>query len=79
MGGEEFVIILPGANAETALQVAERVRTAVERGGRNSAVTISIGVAELASGETADAVLRRADCALYVAKREGRNTLRLAA
>tara|TARA_R110000868_G_scaffold152486_2_gene377180 strand:+ start:1481 stop:2626 length:1146 start_codon:yes stop_codon:yes gene_type:complete len=79
LGGEEFVIILPGANAETALQVAERVRTAVERGGRNSAVTISIGVAELASGETADAVLRRADCALYVAKREGRNTLRLAA
>ncbi len=78
-GGEEFVIVLPDTSAPIAMMVAERVRTAIEAGGVNPSVTISVGVAELASGETSDAILRRADQALYVAKRAGRNALRLAA
>lgn len=78
-GGEEFVIVLPDATASVAMMVAERVRAAIEAGGDNPCVTISIGVAELAIGETCDTLLRRADQALYVAKREGRNVLRLAA
>lgn len=49
------------------------------RHGDNPRVTITIGVAELASGEACDLLLRRAEQALYVAKREGRNVLRLAA
>lgn len=78
-GGEEFVIVLPDATASVAMMVAERVRVAIEAGGDNPCVTISIGVAELAIGEACDTLLRRADQALYVAKREGRNVLRLAA
>ena len=57
----------------------ERVRSAIEAGGHNPNVTVSIGIAELAEGETCERLLQRADEALYVAKKEGRNTLRLAA
>jgi len=78
-GGEEFVLLLPDATAATALHIAERVRSAIEAGAHPPPVTISVGVAERLPGETAEALLRRADQALYVAKREGRNTLRLAA
>lgn len=78
-GGEEFVIVFPQAIADIAMMVAERVRKAVEAGGANQPVTISIGVAQWAQGETTDSLLHRADEALYVAKREGRNALRLAA
>lgn len=78
-GGEEFVIVLPHASAQTALVVTERVRSAIEAGGHNPNVTVSIGIAELAEGETCERLLQRADEALYVAKKEGRNTLRLAA
>ena len=78
-GGEEFVIVLPDATAQAALLVSERVRHAIDAGGSNPCVTISIGVAELAIEETWEGLLRRADEALYVAKRDGRNMLRLAA
>ncbi|MBI0477013.1 sensor domain-containing diguanylate cyclase [Sphingomonas sp. MA1305] len=78
-GGEEFVIVLPDATASVAMMVAERVRLAIEAGGDNPRVTISVGVAELATGESCESLLKRADQALYAAKREGRNALRLAA
>lgn len=78
-GGEEFVILLPDATSSIAITVAERVRVAIEAGGINPRVTISIGVAELAAGEDFESLLNRADQALYMAKREGRNALRLAA
>ena len=78
-GGEEFVIVLPQATAHAAMMVAERVRAAIEAGGSEPKVTISIGVAELATGETGQSLLRRADEALYAAKQGGRNMLRLAA
>lgn len=78
-GGEEFVIVLPDASAQTALLVAERVRAAIEGDLADPAATISIGIARMRDGDTVETVLKRADDALYAAKREGRNTLRLAA
>lgn len=77
-GGEEFVILFPRVGADVALKVAERVRHRIECSASEPAVTISIGVAELVLGESAESILRRADEALYLAKDSGRNTLRLA-
>jgi two-component system cell cycle response regulator len=79
-GGEEFVVLMPDTDYQQAQNVAERVRTAVaERGfdtaiGRPLPVTVSVGVAlnETAS-DTPEMLLKRADVALYRAKREGRN------
>ncbi|MDB5685752.1 MAG: diguanylate cyclase with sensor [Rhizorhabdus sp.] len=82
IGGEEFVMLLPGADADTAMAVAERVRSAIAGGGTvglpEPQVTASIGVATFGPDLTAEALLHRADCALYEAKRAGRNALRLA-
>jgi diguanylate cyclase (GGDEF)-like protein len=78
-GGEEFVLLLPGTTAAEGVAVAERVRRAIESlppDGEASlpAVTASLGIAALASGpDDADALLRRADEALYRAKSGGRN------
>ena len=82
-GGEEFVLLLPevDAGADEGLGLAvERVRERVaafpvELGGERPprAVTVSIGLANLARGDQADDLLRRADQALYRAKRGGRN------
>jgi diguanylate cyclase (GGDEF)-like protein len=81
IGGEEFVVVVDGQNIDTACQLAEQLRTLVEAGelAATSAVTISIGVAQLQTGEPGDTWLRRADEALYAAKRAGRNLTRLAA
>lgn len=78
-GGEEFIIVLPNTNSGTAVVIAERVRVAIEGVANTPAVTISVGVAELTHMESVESLLQRADQALYKAKREGRNTLRLAA
>ena len=79
-GGEEFVVLMPDTDYRQAQNVAERVRMSVaERSfevgkGRGLTVTVSVGVA-LNEGEndTPDVILKRADIALYRAKREGRN------
>ncbi|GBF35246.1 hypothetical protein DCCM_4369 [Desulfocucumis palustris] len=78
-GGEEFVILLPGADCRTALQVAERVRRGVE--GVNwqdgLGVTVSAGVASYPEdGEKLAELLKNADLALYKAKSGGRNQVR---
>jgi diguanylate cyclase (GGDEF)-like protein len=83
LGGEEFAAVLPGAGVATAMQVAERLRSCVE-GSRVATragtigVTISIGITS-ASGadDDVDAALRRADNAMYQAKNEGRNCVRM--
>ena len=80
-GGEEFVVIMPGASLEAAERTAERIRLHVSgapirvSGGREVLnVTISIGVAATkGSGDTPEALLKRADEALYEAKASGRN------
>lgn len=82
MGGEEFILLLPTAAADQAAAIAERVRLAIAATGGGEdrpSVTASLGVATLRPGEEAAALLHRADCALYEAKRAGRNQLRLAA
>ncbi|GHD03462.1 hypothetical protein GCM10007320_63560 [Pseudorhodoferax aquiterrae] len=79
MGGEEFVLLLPGANYQQALSMAERVRETVQHTAFdppvNVSVTVSIGVAAVDSHATdsGEQLVSLADGALYVAKRSGRN------
>jgi two-component system, cell cycle response regulator len=80
-GGEEFVVIMPETDMAVATMVAERLRRriaadpfAIQQGTRSMPLTISIGVAATrGKGDSAAAILKRADQALYKAKREGRN------
>jgi diguanylate cyclase (GGDEF)-like protein len=80
IGGEEFVVVVEGQGLEKAQHLAEQLRTLVEANelGPQHSVTISLGVAELGKDETADNWLRRADDALYCAKRAGRNATSVA-
>jgi diguanylate cyclase (GGDEF)-like protein/PAS domain S-box-containing protein len=76
-GGEEFVAVLP-VSLEGALSFCERIRKTIEASefpdlGR---VTVSIGVAQLERGDSAQSVLQRADRCLYEAKTAGRNRVR---
>lgn len=77
-GGEEFIVLLPNAVLGEARAIAERMRRAVEarpfaHGGERYRVTISLGVAQLSPLDAAEDLIRRADEALYDAKRAGRN------
>jgi len=76
-GGEEFVILCPETNIEQAVERAERLRRSVMgmRVTNQPAlhVTASFGVAEIRHGDSVDCLLKRADQALYEAKRAGRN------
>jgi diguanylate cyclase (GGDEF)-like protein len=80
IGGEEFVIVVDGQDIDRSSRLAEQLRTLVEANelAKDREVTISLGVAELISGENAEEWLRRADTALYEAKRAGRNLTRVA-
>lgn len=81
MGGEEFVVVMPGTRLEDAQRIAERIRINVEvapfriLGGQESLpVTVSIGVAATrGSDETPESLLKRADDGVYEAKSSGRN------
>ena len=79
IGGEEFMIMLPRTNDKAAFEVAERLRGAIERAVINTRlgplkITVSFGVAHSdKSVADIDALLRRADVALYGAKSAGRN------
>jgi len=84
-GGEEFVVILPETDEDGAAQAAERIRAAVRRrpfaegGDQPLEVTVSIGAAVFPlHGGSSTALLRRADEALFTAKRAGRDTWRVA-
>ena len=81
-GGEEFVVILSDSPIDVGLAWAERARTAIEApevddGGIR--VTASGGVAQRRDGESFDDLLARADSALYEAKADGRNRVRVSA
>lgn len=79
-GGEEFLILLPQINLLAASNVAEKLRHAifVAEFGLNEPVSISLGVADFVLGESAGDWIKRADQALYNAKRLGRNQVALA-
>lgn len=72
-GGEEFAIVLMGHTPDEAVAVAERLR-----GATPSSQTCSVGVAFWDGVEAADEIVRRADAALYVAKRRGRDRVTVA-
>lgn len=82
-GGEEFVLLLQGADQNAGARLVERIRAAVSAAdwsdlapGLN--VSVSCGIASVQSADTLDAVLARADRALYEAKRGGRDQMRVA-
>jgi diguanylate cyclase len=80
-GGEEFAAILPHTPLREAISVGERIRTTVANkkitnrrsGSELGRITLSIGVAEYSPGESVGEMVQRADRALYMAKRLGRN------
>lgn len=82
LGGEEFAVCLIGAGLETAVTIAERIRAQVAALVFDKLpamqCTISVGVAEHISDETLDALLARADEALYAAKQRGRDQVQIA-
>jgi diguanylate cyclase (GGDEF)-like protein len=85
-GGEEFVVILPQTDEEDALVIASRIRETVEKnnfadsqGYREIRITVSIGVATYPDGvHSLDQLLENVDKALYRAKADGRNLVRVA-
>lgn len=80
-GGEEFVIVMPDTDGPVAEKVAERIRAevahlpfAVGKDGKSIEVTVSVGVSSLLKGaDSVEALMKRADLALYEAKSGGRN------
>ncbi|MDL2284726.1 diguanylate cyclase [Oxalobacter sp. OttesenSCG-928-P03] len=78
-GGEEFVIILPDTDLDSAAIVAERIRYAIEQHDFEhiGVLTASFGVAAYIQGETWHRWVERADSALYRAKNKGRNRIEL--
>jgi diguanylate cyclase (GGDEF)-like protein len=77
-GGEEFLLIAPGTTEDATIRSLNRLRAIIagldwSAFSSDMAVTISAGVATLRHGETTDALLARADKALYLAKESGRN------
>lgn len=84
VGGEEFVVLMPGADRAVAATVAERLRAVVADRpfvveGVDLAVTVSIGIADGALGQSVPGLLAEADAALYVSKRRGRNCVTVGA
>lgn len=82
-GGEEFAIVLKNTDIDMAGIIAERIReeiavTPFHVHGLNISVTISLGVAKHSKGEKGEAVLDRADAAMYEAKQTGRNRVVIA-
>lgn len=82
-GGEEFLILLSNTGRDAARMVGERLRQAAQAQdywaeGARIELTVSLGCSTLLAAESAESLLRRADSALYVAKREGRNRLAMA-
>jgi diguanylate cyclase len=77
-GGEEFVVLLPGASVDEGQQLLTRLQRLLSASlfmheGREVFVTFSAGVTAFREGEALDAALERADRALYEAKRTGKN------
>ena len=82
-GGEEFVIVLPETDEPGVLRLAKRIRRRVEKletriQGQIIPMTVSIGITTLQESDDDKTFVGRADEALYKAKRDGRNCIRIA-
>ncbi len=77
-GGEEFLVLAPETGLDDAVQVAELVRRQITKLPLGDAhrTTVSIGVAAHRTGDDPESLVARADAALYMAKRSGRNAVR---
>jgi diguanylate cyclase len=78
MGGEEFVIVLTNSNITISEDVANKIRKLIERieycfNNERVVITVSVGLAEIQINETQKELFKRADSALYEAKKLGRN------
>ncbi len=77
-GGEEFILLLPNTNLDTAIIICERIRTAiaetpVKYGNHLIYTTISLGVTTITNGDTINSAIERADSLMYQSKQKGRN------
>jgi diguanylate cyclase (GGDEF)-like protein len=84
LGGEEFAVLLPETDAESAALVADRMRSALSAEalevspGSHISLTASFGIAQVGPGQASEQFLSRADAALYEAKAAGKNRVSLA-
>lgn len=81
-GGEEFALILPHLDKQESITVAERLRRIIEKeiilvDEKEIKITVSIGVSAFAKGDSPAQLIKDADGALYLAKREGRNRVKI--
>ena len=77
-GGEEFVILLPDTPLDKGIEAMTRLQRELTKrfflaGTEKVLITFSAGVAQLAAGETGPQAIKRADQAMYLAKRSGKN------
>ncbi len=75
-GGDEFVVIMPGTDAATAMHVAGRARASIAKNGYLATISIGTATFDGAGRETPAALLHRADMNLYQAKHDGKNCVR---
>lgn len=83
IGGEEFMVLLPGTDATLAHEIAERIRIEIEssplyNNEKPHILTVSIGTATVLEDDTLESTMVRADKALFTAKKEGRNRVIMA-
>jgi diguanylate cyclase (GGDEF)-like protein len=84
-GGDEFAIVMPNSERASTSAAAERIRERIATSGERDSrlaglrhVTVSVGVATMRTGETAEEIVQRADESLYRAKAAGKNCIRVA-
>ncbi|MBI5247724.1 MAG: GGDEF domain-containing protein [Elusimicrobia bacterium] len=75
-GGDEFVVIMPGADAPTARHVAERARSGIAKNGYLATISVGVATFDGAGNESPAELLHRADMNLYQAKHDGKNCVR---
>ncbi|RUM28386.1 MAG: hypothetical protein DSY42_08485 [Aquifex sp.] len=82
-GGEEFIVMLPNTNLESAVKVAEKLRKLIERtkiklpSGEVINITVSAGVSSFKGQRSLDEIIKEADIALYAAKNRGKNRVEI--